>query len=189
MKIKSQTDQQMELYDPGAWVLNLAVVLIILGSCLIVLSLLGFDGTGGPSSVLLPLGVAFLLFRVRTTIIFDKVGGKVKFFYKSIIRLQSESYSISEITSVEFRFIPKSTIGKAATSGGRRTSPVYLKLVLSKGSAVVIGDTIWSNPNALFQPDGSWRPQIGQQIATFLGVPYIERSTDKAEYFSTVVVE
>ena len=191
MKIKSQTDQQMELDDADTWAFILAIVLVMLGLWLAVLSFLGSSAFSIPAFTLFTFGTALFLVRVRVTVIFDKTANKVDIIYKSIIRSRRESHPISEIKGVEFRFVPKPIIGKAISSGGRRTSPTYLALSLSSGRAVVIGDTIWSNPSAMFQPAGksSWRPQIGQQISVFLGVPYFEQSTKKSDYFSRVIVD
>lgn len=191
MKIKSQTDQRMELCDSGGWAFILAIVLMIFGLGLVAASFLASSAFWIPSFILFTFGAVLFLIRVSTTIIFDKTADKVVFIYKSIIRLRRESHPISGIKGVEFRFVPKPTIGRAISSGGRRTSPVYLALLLSSGRAVVVGDTIWSNPRAVFQPGGksSWRPQIGQQIATFLVVPYTERPTEKSDYFSRVTID
>lgn len=191
MKIKYQSDHKIELHENDQWVLVLGIALITLGLCALVVSFLSPYDLRIAVGLLTILGTAFLVVRVKTTVIFDKNIDKITVRHKSLIQSHSDIRKISEVKGVVFRFAPNASLRKAINSNSRRTAPIYLTLVLSDGSYVQIGNTIWSNPNALLQPAGksSWRPRIGQQIAVFLGVPYNEQTTSRSDFFEHSTLE
>lgn len=191
MKIKTQSDEIIELQESDQWVLVLGLTLFILGACSLVISLLTSYNLWIAVGLFTILGTTFLVVRVKTIIIFDKNTSKITIQRKSLIQSHSEIHNFSEVKGVIFRIVPKPSFDKAINSNGRATSPIYLALVLSDDSYVHIGNTVWSSPNALFQPAGksSWRSVVGQQIAVFLDVPYSEQTTSRSDFFEHTTLE
>ncbi len=106
----TQTDKIIVLHEPYLWVSILAITLLVIGFSSIILSFFIPHEIWIPASLLIILfSTAFSIVKGTNTITFDKSIDKISLVRKTLFGSHSDSYKISEVTSIMFRFVPKPT--------------------------------------------------------------------------------
>jgi len=190
MKIVSSDANRLEAVDKAYAQLLSGVVIAVIG-----LGMAGFGVVGRQNVValvglaVLVVGVLTLIFRKERTLIIDKGTSQLTFKLKSLVKKGNYDYAVSDVVKVEFTSSYQTTstannstqgrsgIGFGANGVGmgdsstQTTQHTQLHLVLKNGETIDIADgqrsmssinVFGSVPNLA----------VGQQIATFIGVPF-----------------
>jgi len=183
VKISSQDANKLVAVDKATGTLIAGVVMGVAGLAMLVSGLMPGKSIlviiGG---ILVVVAVIMLIFRKERTLVVDKTAGQLTFDQKSVIKKANYAYPVTDVVKIEFTSeFQTTTAGETHRSGvsvsgaggsdTQTTQHTQLHVVLKDGTVLNIADgqrqmsvmaVLSKVPNMA----------VGQQIASFLGVPF-----------------
>lgn len=173
MKIISQQQDKMVLQERLLWVRVIGVVFALLGLDRLTSILPFIDTSALPvwfGAIFLVSGIIVLIFVESTTITLDKAIGRMVILKKSLVRKREEVRPLAGIQKVEM-------VERLERSHDKRGSSLKsyfdIELVHADGSKFPLKATTTMNGFGASAYRGR-RKRLAENIATFLGVPFVE---------------